>query len=413
MSMPKLCQHVFRIMRRNKLRTAFMIIGVTVSISLLMVVVAMGRGARERVISDMRKMAADTTLMVRPGIGSARAGARGAGAGMGDAAAIATLTIEDAEAIGQQVANVKRVVPVSARPGASVRATGRSSTTMVFGVVPAWQETRNYPNTEGRFISDEDVSNAAQVCVVGPKTAADLFGDEDPLGKAMFVENVSFRVVGILEAKGTIGTSGSDLDNRVAIPISTFARRVYNQPQLSQVILELKDLSIMETTARETETLLRERHRIPTGAPADFDVRVPTEAIQTTASTNNTLTQFLTLIAIVALAISGLIVTNIMLAAVAERRQEIGIRRALGARQRDIRTHFLLEAGFTAATGGLLGVVVGWIAAWILTRAASIPTSPSLPLAITAVAFAAVIGVLAGIYPAWQAARTDPIQALK
>lgn len=405
MKTERIIKTALRGLGKNKTRTFFMMLGIVVGIATLTVIVSLGEGSRQEVAERMKKMGADASLMVRPGAGSQR--------GMpGGQSGIATLTLEDAKAIEDQIGNVTNIAPVLVRGDVPVKYGNQNSTIAVFGVTPIWRVVRTYDVETGEFISDEDLTASAKVCLLGQQVVEDLFANEDPIGKFVLINNVNFQVKGVLETKGT-SMAGGNLDNRIIVPLSTSLRRLFNQTYLNQIVIQLSDASAMYQTAAEVKALLRERHSLATGEPDDFSVRIPEEALKTATEASGTMTILLSLIAGVSLIAGGVVLMNIMLISVGERKKEIGLRKAVGARRQDVLLQFLIEAVAVTLAGGLLGVAVGYLSAEVTALIAQTPFAFSWKVLALAFGFSALVGIFFGVQPARKAAALDPVEALR
>jgi putative ABC transport system permease protein len=323
-----------------------------------------------------------------------------------------TLAPEDAQAIAKEIANVDQVALVQSKSGVPVKYHDQSITTELFGVTPNWSYIRMWDVTEGEPLGESDQGGAARVCLLGATVARELFGDVDPVGETVRIENVNFKVKGVLVSKGA-NPRGGDFDDRLIIPISTFSRRLYNVTNLSQVLALLKDTSRMEQTSQEVTALMRERHQITGAKQDDFGVRTASSIVQFASGTQQTLSLFLGVVAAISLLVGGLVIMNIMLVSVSERTREIGIRRAVGARRRDILRQFLAEALAVTLAGGLFGVLIGAGGAMVLSAAKDMPTTVSWQAVAVAVAFSTIIGIVFGVQPARRAARLHPVEALR
>jgi len=393
-----------RALTANKVRTLLMMAGVTIGIAALTIIVSVGQGAKAQVMGRVQKMFGRNPIMVT-------AFARMEGMREMDISA-STLTPEDAQAIAKEIANVDQVALVQSKSGVPVKYHDQSITTELFGVTPNWSYIRMWDVAEGEPLGESDQSGAARVCLLGATVARELFGDVDPVGETVRIENVNFKVKGVLVSKGA-NPRGGDFDDRLIIPISTFSRRLYNVTNLSQVLALLKDTSRMEQTSQEVTALMRERHQITGAKQDDFGVRTASSIVQFASGTQQTLSLFLGVVAAISLLVGGLVIMNIMLVSVSERTREIGIRRAVGARRRDILRQFLAEALAVTLAGGLFGVLIGAGGAMVLSAAKDMPTTVSWQAVAVAVAFSTIIGIVFGVQPARRAARLHPVEALR
>lgn len=396
-------QVAFRMLKGNPLRSFLMMLGVMIGIAALTVIVSLGEGSKRQVMERMKSMGADASLMVRPGAGVQR--------GMSPYN-ITTITLEDAKAIEGEIGNAKNVAPVMVRGGASVKYSAQQSSPTVFGVTPIWRVVRTFDVERGEFIEEEDLSSAARVCLLGRQVVKDLFGDEEPLGQSVMINNVAFQVKGVLESKGA-SMGGGNIDNRILIPLTTFSRRLFNQNHLGQILIQLSDVSAMYETAEQVRALLRERHQLAATAPDDFSIRIPEEALKSATEVSSTMTILLSLVAGVSLIAGGVVVMNIMLTSVTERKREIGLRKAVGARRRDILAQFLTEAIVVTVTGGLIGIAVGYGSAEAVAWFAETPAAVSWVVFALGFGFSALVGIVSGVHPARKAASLDPIEALR
>lgn len=390
-------------LRRNPLRTSLMMIGIVIAIAALTVIVSLGEGSKRQVMERMKRMGADASLMVRPGAGVQR--------GVSPYS-ITTVTLEDAEAIEAEIQNAKHVAPIMVRGEVVVKYGARQSSPTVFGVTPIWRVVRTFDVDRGAFIDDDDLLAAARVCLLGGQVVRELFGDADPLGQSVMINNVACQVKGVLEEKGT-SAGGGNLDNRILVPLTTFSRRLFNQKHLGQIVIQLDDISAMYRTAEDVKALLRERHQLAATEPDDFTIRIPEEALKTATAVSSTWTTLLALVAGVSLIAGGVVVANIMLIAVTERRREIGLRKAVGARRRDILLQFLIETTVVAIAGGLVGIVLGYAGAEIAARFTGITPAVSWVAVVLGCGVSAIVGLIAGVQPARKAAFLDPIEALR
>jgi putative ABC transport system permease protein len=332
---------------------------------------------------------------------------------MGSVEAVpATLTIDDGETIKADVPHVGDVALVQVKHNLAVKFGGQSTTTSVWGVTPSYAKLRTTPVVRGEFFGAEEQAAGARAAVLGSETATALFGDADPLDATIRIEDVPFRVIGVLRAQGT-SPGGGNLDDRIFIPQSTAARRLFNVTHLTQLLIQVRERDQVAATAERVKGLLRQRHRIAPGMPDDFSVRIAEQMLGVLTATSQTLTLVLSILAGLSLLVGGFIVSNIMLISVSERTNEIGLRRAVGARRRDILTQFVLEAGIVTAAGGLIGVVLGVGAAFLSARLLGWPAALSWPAIVGAVLFAGVVGLVFGVQPARRAARLHPVEALR
>jgi putative ABC transport system permease protein len=392
-------------LRANKLRTFFMMLGVLIGIAALTVIISVGQGAKVQVMQRMEKMAAFAAVMVVPGGGVTR--------GMGGVDTVpATLTAEDAQAIQAEVPNVQDVALVQSKQGVAIKFGGQSTTTMVWGVTPNYPAIRPTPVARGEFFGPEEQASTARVAVLGQDTAATLFGDADPLDQTIRIENVPFKVIGLQKRLG-VSPGGGNLDDRILIPQATAARRLFNVTNMTQLVVQIKGRQQVPGAAERVKQLLRERHHIAAGMPDDFSVRIAEQMLGILTGTSQTLTIFLAIVAALSLLVGGFIVMNIMLISVSERTKEIGLRRAVGARRRDILVQFILEAGAVTAAGGLIGVLLGVGGALAASRLMGWPAAISWPAIIGAVVFAGIVGLVSGVQPARKAAALHPVEALR
>jgi putative ABC transport system permease protein len=391
----------------NKVRTLFMLLGVVIGIIALTVIVSVGQGAKAQVEQRMERLGAFTVVTVVPG------GGFGVARGGGSIETLpATLTAEDAQAIQAEVPNVQDVALVQTKQNVAVKFGGQSTTTTVFGVTPNYPKIRTTPMARGEFFGSEEQAAAGRVAVLGRDTAAALFGSADPLDETIRIENVPFKVIGILDSQGA-SPGGANLDDRIFVPQATAAKRLFNVTHLSQIAAQVKGTSQVAPAVTAITQVLRDRHHIGSGMPEDFNVRVAEQMLGVITGTSQTLTIFLSIVAALSLLVGGFVVMNIMLISVSERTKEIGLRRAVGARRRDIVVQFLLEAVFVTAAGGLIGVVLGVGGAFLASRLMGWPAALSWPAIIGAVVFAAIIGLVFAVQPARKAAALHPVEALR
>jgi putative ABC transport system permease protein len=390
----------------NKVRTLFMLLGVIIGIIALTVIVSVGQGAKADVKQRMEQRLAVSLVTIAAGGGIAP------GMRSHDVEIPTTLTADDAAAIQAALPDAVAVGLVQNRRDVSVKYGNQSTATTVQGVTPNYPRLRAVPLVAGEFFGEEEQDSLARVAVLGPDTASELFAAADPLGATIQIENIPFTVIGIAAPQGT-GPGGGNLDDRIYVPQATAARRVFNQTHLSQILVRMKSPDQAAPMSEQIKSLLRERHQIAPGTPDDFTVRISEEMLAVFTGTTQTLTLFLSIVAALSLLVGGFVLMNIMLISVSERKKEIGLRRAVGARRRDIVTQFLLEAVIVTSLGGLLGVILGVGGAFAASRLMGWPAALSWPAVVGAVVFAALVGVVFALQPARKAASLHPVEALR
>jgi putative ABC transport system permease protein len=319
----------------------------------------------------------------------------------------------DARAIEGEISDIGKVSVVQAQRGINLVYEDRSAVTRVFGVDPGFSEIRYRPVSQGEFIDDADVASMARVAVLGDKVAKALFPDGDAVGKVIRVENDPYTVKGVFREIGQAANGEEDQDDRLVIPYTTSARRLLNRPYVEQIVINVPILDNIPMVAERIRTLLRGRHAIGSGEADDFFVREPDAVVDAAMQRPAMLFALMTAISVVALIAGGLVIMNLMLIAIAQRSKEIGLRRAIGARAADISRQFLMESVFIALAGGVLGVVVGLMAATGLDLAGmAVSRITWLPIAIGFLACTAV-GIAFGVQPARKAAHIDPATTLR
>ncbi|MBZ0124702.1 MAG: ABC transporter permease [Roseovarius sp.] len=395
-------------LRLHKLRSALTMLGIIIGVAAVIAMVAVGGGAREQVVAQIRSLGANL-LIVMPG-NITQGGVR-----LGSGAA-STLTDDDAAAIMKEVPGVQVTAPYM-RGSAQLIASGMNWATGVFGVDLGWFEAREWDVETGRVFEPEEISRGAQVALIGQTVARNLYGGLDPVGQELRIRNVPFRIVGIMAKKGQ-STWGQDQDDIVFVPLNTARQRVLgrnlaNARAVGSIYVKVRDGESLSVAEEDVKALLRQRHRMQPGQDDDFSIRNLADIAATREASARTLALLLAAVAGVSLAVGGIGIMNIMLVSVTERTREIGLRLAVGARQRDILRQFLFEATGLAAIGGAIGVMLGVGAAYLISNAAGWPLLIQPESIVLAVAFSGLVGVFFGWYPALRASRLDPIEALR
>jgi putative ABC transport system permease protein len=395
-------------LRLHKLRSALTMLGIIIGVAAVIAMVAVGGGAREQVVAQIRSLGSNL-LIVTPG------NVTSGGVRMGGGAA-STLTAEDATAIMTEVPGVQTVAP-NMRGSAQLIAGGMNWATGVFGIDNGWFEARDWDVEQGRAFEPEEIARGAQVAIIGQTVARNLYGGIDPVGEELRIRNVPFRVIGVMGRKGQT-TWGQDQDDVVFVPLNTARQRVLGRNQanaraVGSIYVKVRDGENMSAIEEEVKGLLRQRHRLQAGAEDDFTIRNLADIAATREASARTLALLLAAVAGVSLAVGGIGIMNIMLVSVTERTREIGLRLAIGARKWDILRQFLFEATGLSAIGGAIGVMLGVSAAYLISNAAGWPLLIEPMSIVIGVVFSGLVGIFFGWYPALRASRLDPIEALR
>ncbi len=398
-------------LNRNRLRTFFMMAGIMVGITVLTVVLSAGMGARERIMERVRVFGLENLMVWAGGPTDQVRLGQGTG-GTPGVQVTTTLKIEDAQAIADEIRGARAIAPFARRGDSEASWRDRSYTTPVFGVTPEWRDVWDWPLDRGSFITDHDNQSMSRVAAIGPTVVRELFGSEDPMGQMIQVNGVPFEVAGIMGVKGT-SAGGGDMDARVFVPLVTYMRRVANVDYLSGIRVQVRDLRDMEAVAADINALLRERHNLAPGEPADFRITTPTEITAMVEEMQGTFNLFLIVVAGIALVVGGVVVANIMLVSVSERRKEIGLRRAVGAKPRDIRGQFLMESTGVTLLGGIAGIGLGIVGNLVTKWLTGTPVLLTWQVLAAGVLFSTAVGVVAGLHPARRAAAMAPVDALR
>jgi putative ABC transport system permease protein len=389
----------------NKVRSLLTTLGVIIGVASVIIMMAVSAGAEANIADRINSLGANL-IMVQPSF--SRGGfSRGAGPQGGP-------QYDDIAAIASNVANVNGV---SAERSTFLTVKGGGNTVAdvsVVGTTPGFQQVRDYLPARGRFITDEDNARANKVAVLGSDLAESLFGDANPVGQKVKVGTQELAVVGVMEPKGSVGNT--DYDTRLYLPlqllIKKFMRQRFGGDSVGIIYVSATSRDVMQSVQNDVTKLLAKQHDVDPSSP-DFTLVTQDNIIEAQASTTETFRNLLAWVAAVSLLVGGIGIMNIMLVSVTERTREIGLRQALGARGRDVRLQFLLEALMLSLAGGLVGVLLGVGGAYLFSAVGDMRTSivpASIPMAFAA---AAAIGVFFGYYPATKAAKLDPIEALR
>jgi putative ABC transport system permease protein len=395
-------------LRLHKLRSALTMLGIVIGVAAVIAMVAVGGGAREQVIAQIRSLGTNL-LILMPGNVTL------SGVRLGTGAA-ASLTEDDALAIVREVPTIQVVAPF-VRGSGQIIAGGANWAAPIYGIDQGWFEAREWDVTNGRAFEPDEIARGAQVVLLGETVAQTLFGSADPVGETIRIRNVLLRVIGVMGRKGQ-SAIGQDQDDVVFVPLNAARQRVLgrnyaNARSVGSIYVKVREGESLSLAEEDVKALLRQRHRLQPGQDDDFSIRNLAEIAATREASARTLAWLLAAVAGVSLAVGGIGIMNIMLVSVTERTREIGLRVAVGARRRDIRRQFLFEAAGLAGIGGLVGVVLGVVAAYFIARAAGWPLLVQTPTIVIAVAFSGLVGVFFGWYPALRASRLDPIEALR
>ena len=396
-----------RVLLGNRIRTALAIGGTAVGVAGVLVVTAIGEGARAAVMDRIARLGRNM-LVVTAGKMDARGGRTLTGEGWTRA-----LRTHDATAIAQGSRHVLRAAPAQDR-GLLAKFGPFQSPATVLGTTTDWQRIRQFPIAEGRFFTPDENQARERVAVLGWAVRAALFPDSvRPVGSTIRVGRVPFEVVGVLAAKGVSIDGSATEDDRIIVPLETAQRRLFNAEYLKTIFLEVRAASAMEDAEAEVAAILRERHDIPPGAKDDFSIQNQRALLEAELATQASFRRLIAGLGFLSLLVGGVGILSIMLLSVRERRPEIGLRVAVGARRPDIAAQFLAEAVLLAAGGGAAGVVAGLGAAELVSSVTSWEARVTAKALLAAIGSVAAIGLCFGVYPAWRAASVDPIEALQ
>lgn len=392
-------------LKHNYLRTLLTILGVVIGVMAVIIMLAVGKGVQSEVNESINSIGSDL-LVVFPGL-------QNSGRVKKPRTSSVTLTIQDAEAI----ADIPEVYEVASIVSRTLQIQHRdvNTSSRVNGVTPSYHIVRDWNLISGDYLSDQDIRSRNRVALIGTTVAKELFGDLNALGKIIRIKNIPFRVLGVLEKKGS-SITGRDQDNSIFVPISTARQLIIRSrfpSSVSYLIIKVVNGVDQQFTENQIVSLLRERHRLRDDEVNDFSVSNLTDIASTAATATRALTVLLASIAGVSLLVGGIGIMNIMLVSVTERTREIGIRLAIGAKQSDILLQFLIEAVIICAVGGFTGVVLGVGSSWSISYFVGITVEVTVASIITSFFISSGIGVFFGWYPAKKASKMQPVDALR
>lgn len=385
----------------NKMRSILTMLGIIIGVAAVIALVSIGNGVKQDIQNSISSLGSNL-LMVMPGAPRTPGIRPSAGS-------MKSLKVSDYEAISK-LDGVKAASPMT-NGSYVVIYQNKNWTTSVSGVSYNYLDVNNWSMKSGRFLSEKNVQNRERVAVVGKTVVKNLFGDEDPVGAEIRVKNIPFRIIGVLNSKGS-GAMGNDQDDMVIIPYTTAMERVEGVDYLRMIYVVGKDENGIDRLQSDIENLLRVRHGIKDTNLDDFNIQNMNSIMETMEETTGTLTLFLGAVAAISLVVGGIGIMNIMLVSVTERTREIGVRKALGATYSVIVTQFLIEAVVISLMGGIIGIILGIGSSKLIGMASGMSTVISIPTIVMSFAFSMAIGLIFGIYPARKAAKLNPIDAL-
>ena len=389
----------------NKARSGLTILGIVIGIGSVIAMISIGQGTQASIEERIQSIGSNL-LMIYPGSQFSSGGQVSAGRGSAQ-----NLTHEDADAIEEEVVFIKAVAPeISKRY--QVTARGTNTNTSVVGTVFSYLQVRNMEIDTGVFVSEQNVKSLSKIAVLGPTVRDDLFGeDSNPVGQKIRINRVDFTIIGITKTKG--GSGFGSQDDIIFIPISTAQRFLSGDDYVSTINVQVEDEEFMAAVQEEITNLLLVRHNISDPQLADFSVMNQADILETMSDITSAFTIFLGAIAGISLVVGGIGIMNMMLTTVTERTREIGLRKAIGAKNKDISRQFLIEAVMLTFIGGIIGIIIGWLVSFGSSKLANITTSVSAWSIALAFSVSALIGIGFGYYPAKRAAELNPIEALR
>ncbi len=394
----------WRALGANKMRTLLAMLGITIGIGAVVAVVSIGEGT-QREIEHAIEAFGTNLLVISPGETRISAGRSQR------ATTVTTLTGDDAEAIEDELREVELAVPAATKQ-MEVSWEGVTAQTTVVATTPDFEEARNFHAQRGQFVTERMERIRARDVVLGQTVAEALFGSGDPMGARIRIGRAPFEVVGVMERKG-LDVGGQDQDDQVFIPLSTGQRRLFNIAHVTTIYAKVRSSDRLDDAQEEIAALLREQHRLREEAEDDFTVLDQSEIIAAQQQISGSFTLLLTSVGGISLLVGGVGILAVMLMSVRERTREVGLRRAVGATRRDILVQFLTEAAVLSVTGSIAGVALGVAGAAVTARLTDWSMAFSIPAALGAVIVSIAIGIVFGIYPARQAARQNPVEALR
>jgi ABC-type antimicrobial peptide transport system permease subunit len=394
---------IFRSILSNKSRSGLTILGIVIGIAAVIAMISIGQGASNQIQKSIEGLGSNLLTIVpgavRPGIGIVSTGRGGA----------QTLKNDDADAL-KKIEGVAATSPELSRRFQIVSPSGKNTNSLVVGVISDYAVVRNLNIAYGNFINENQNRGFAKVAVLGSQSAKDLFGDEDPLGKYIRINKINFLVVGVAAPRG--GTGFANYDDFVYIPLNTMQKVLAGVDYLSALAVKVSSKDLMDQVRDEIVSTLVIRHRVPLDNP-DFTIISQQDVLGTLNQVINTFTIFLASVAGISLLVGGIGIMNMMLTVVTERTKEIGLRKAIGAKTKDISLQFLLEAAVITIIGGIIGIILGWLISFAISKIAGISTSVSLFAILLSFGISGLIGIVFGYYPARRASKLNPIEALR
>lgn len=403
MKFQDILQETYTALSANKARSGLTILGIVIGIGSVIAMVSIGQGASGQIQSSIEGLGSNL-LIVSPGFAQQGRGFVSAGRGSAQ-----TLQNDDIDVV-RQIAGVAYVSPE--RQGRyQIVAAGNNTNSTVIGASPEYAMVRNISVANGSFISESNMRSMGRVAVLGPTVAQDLFGEgNDPVGKTIRVNRLNFKVIGVLQAKGSAGFFNPD--DTIYVPLTTMQKILAGGEYLSSIAISVETKDLMPQVQEEATFALADKHRVDP-ANADFSILSQADILGTLTQVTDTFTIFLAAVAGISLIVGGIGIMNMMLTTVTERTREIGLRKAIGAKKKHISMQFLSEAVMLTFLGGVAGVALGWIISILVTSFAGIATQVSLQSVILAFGVSAAIGIIFGYYPARRAASLNPIEALR
>lgn len=401
MTLNDLLQETSSALLSNKVRTSLTMLGIVIGITAVIAMLAIGNGAKVQIQSSIEGLGSNL-LAILPGVVQPGRGIVSSGRGSAQ-----TLKTDDIDVI-QKISGISAISPENSRRFQVSAQTGNNSNITVTGALPIYASVHNLNVSEGAFINDESQRSLRRQVVLGATAATDLFGDADPIGKNIRINNVSFIVIGVLEKKGGVGFSGPD--DMAFVPLSVMQKILSGADYYSNITVSVDNKNDMNSIRDQISSALIEKHRV---AEADFSIISQEDILGTLSQVINTFTLFLASIASISLIVGGIGIMNMMLTTVTERTKEIGLRKAVGAKRNDINRQFLTEAIILTFAGGIIGIILGWLVAFGISALGIVQAQVSLFSVLLAFGVSAAIGIGFGYYPARRAANLNPIEALR